>query len=98
MKSRSSRKPFVVLRRCASVLPMRYRCAALLFSTIFLFPLILLAMGVGTLFSTLVDGLATLSRWVADAAGLTSTSISISQSPKLRDLPPSTVSAPNLRG
>jgi hypothetical protein len=81
MKSKSSPRPFVILRRLSSIVPIRYRCAALLISTIFLFPVILLAMGVGVLGSTCLDGLATLSRWVADAAGL-------SQGAKLRALPP----------
>lgn len=73
MKSKPSRrKPFVIIRRFTSLLPMRYRCAALLFSTVFLFPVILLAMGIGVLFSTLLEGLAALSRWAGEATALTS--------------------------
>ncbi|RBP40348.1 hypothetical protein DES53_10854 [Roseimicrobium gellanilyticum] len=90
MKSKTSRKPFVILRRFTSLLPMRYRCAALLFSTVFLFPFILLAMGVGVLVSALLEGVATLSRWAADAAGLSSRA-------KLQDLPRSSASAPPLQ-
>lgn len=89
MKSKSSPRPFVILRRLTSFVPMRYRCVALLCSTIFLFPFILLAMGVGVLCSTAVDGLATLSRWVGDAAGFSSRT-------KLPRLPASSVSASNL--
>lgn len=91
MKSKHSPRPFVILRRLTSVVPMRYRCAALLFSTIFFFPFILLAMGIGVLGSTCLEGLAALSRWVGDAAGL-------SQGAKLRELPPTPTSAPNLPG
>jgi hypothetical protein len=89
MKSKSSPRPFFILRRLSSIVPMRYRCAALLISTIFFFPFILLAMGIGVLGSVVVDGIAVASRWVGDAAGF-------SQGAKLRDLPPSSASAPNL--
>jgi hypothetical protein len=48
MKSMSFH-PGAALRRATSFLPMRYRCVALLLTTLFLFPVILLAMGLGAL-------------------------------------------------